>query len=122
MKFRMGDSVIVTAGKDKGVSGKITKIFQKAGRVSVEGVNKKVRHVKGREGNPGERVEFFAPLDVSNVAIEDPKTKKPSRIGYKVEGGEKVRVSKASGSVLPSANSGKKVVKPAVTIKTVKKA
>lgn len=100
--------VIVNAGKDKNKSGTVTKIFRKKELVLVDGLNKKIKHVKGREGKVGERIEFFAPLPVSNLSIQDPKTKKPSRIGYKIdENGNKVRISKKSGEVLV-ASSGKK--------------
>lgn len=114
MKLRVGDSVVILTGKDKGKSGAITKIFAEKGLVSVEGINKKIKHVKGREGNPGERVEFFAPIALSNVAIVDPKTKKPSRIGYKIEKGQKIRITKASGSVI---DAPKKAAKAKTTVK-----
>ncbi len=114
MKFRINDSVVIIAGKDRGKTGKITKIIPKQNRVIVEGINKAIKHVKGRNGEPGERVEFFAPLNVSNIAIADPKDGKPSKIGYKVDGKTKVRFARKSGTVLPTATkktSAKKVVK-----------
>ncbi len=114
MKLRVGDSVVILTGKDKGKSGSIVKILEEKGKVMVEGINKKVRHVKGREGNAGERVEFFAPIAISNVGLVDPKTKKPTRIGYKIEKGQKIRVTKASGSVVPTPG------KSASKTKTVK--
>lgn len=115
MKFKIGDTVIVNAGKDKGKSGTVGKIFKKRELVLVEGLNKKIKHVKGREGNVGERVEFFAPLPLSNLSIQDPKTKKPSRIGYRVEAdGTKVRFAKKSGEVLVNASVKKEKVKKVV--------
>lgn len=113
MKFRINDDVVIIAGKDRGKAGKITKVLPKKGRIIVEGVNKAIKHVKGTEGRPGERVEFFAPIDVSNVAIADPKDGKPSKIGYKVEGKTKLRFARKSGTVLPTAaaKTTKKVVK-----------
>jgi len=111
MKFRVSALVIVISGGDKGKTGKIVKILKKDKRVVVEGINMKTKHVKGKDGQPGEVVSFNAPFDVSNIAIIDPKTKEPSRIGYSIEKhGEKVRVSKKSGSVLEK-NTLKKEVK-----------
>ncbi len=115
MKLRIGDSVIVLTGADKGKSGKVVKIFEEKNLVKVEGINKKIKHMKGREGNPGERIEIFAPIAISNVAVIDPKTKKPTRIGYKIEKGQKVRIAKASGSILPAKGSA--VAKPKTTVK-----
>lgn len=112
MKFRINDDVVITAGKDRGKNGKITKVLPKKGKVVVEGVNKAIKHVKGREGQAGERVEFFAPIDVSNISIVDPKDGKPSKIGYKVEGKTKIRFARKSGTVLPTAT--KKTVKKVV--------
>jgi large subunit ribosomal protein L24 len=113
MKFRVNDAVVIIAGKDRGKAGKIIKVLPKKGRVVVEGVNKMIKHVKGRNGEAGERVEFFAPLDVSNVAIADPKDGKPSKIGYRVEGKTKIRFARKSGTVLPTGSKkiAKKVVK-----------
>ncbi len=100
MKLRVGDNVMVLAGKDKGKTGFVGRIFHSKSQVWVDGVNQKTRHVKGQQGQPGEKVEFFAPIDASNVAIVDPKTSKPTRIGFKEEKGKKVRIAKASGTVL----------------------
>lgn len=101
MKIRKGDTVIVITGKDKGSEGKVLRVFPRTSLVLVEGVNMKKKHQKARKGGAkGQIVSFATPLHVSNVAIKDPKTGKPSRVGYKVEGGKKLRVSKKSGSVL----------------------
>lgn len=109
MKFRKNDSVIVTSGGDRGKTGLISKILPKVGKVIVEGVNKKIRHIKGRDGQPGQKAEFFAPIHISNVSIVDPKTKKPSKIGYKVEGKEKIRIARKSGEVIQkTAQAAKK--------------
>ncbi len=107
MKLRIGDSVVILTGKDKGKSGNIIKIFEDKNLVKVDGINKKIKHVKGREGNAGERVEFFAPIHISNVAVLDPKTKKPSRIGYKIEKGQKTRIFRKSGTVVAAAKKTK---------------
>ncbi len=112
---------MVMVGKDKGKTGSLVKINREKGLVFVEGINKKIKHVKGREGNPGERVEFFAPIAISNVAIIDPKTKKPSRIGYNVDAhGVKVRISKKSGEVLVTSSSKKAGMKKEAPAKVIK--
>jgi len=108
MKVRVGDNVVVLTGSDRGKTAIITKLLQKQDRVVVEGINKRIKHVKGRDGQPGERVEFFAPIHVSNVAIADPKTGKPSKIGYKKDNKEKTRIARASGEPIPSVKSDKK--------------
>lgn len=101
MKIQKNDNVIVLAGKDKGKTGKVLRALPKEGRVIVEGVNIVKKHQKRRmQGVPGEVINKTMPIDVSNVAIIDPKTKKPTRVGYKVEGGKKVRIAKASGQAL----------------------
>lgn len=113
-KLRIGDNVMVTTGSDKGKTGTIAKISVTKGLVSIEGINKKIKHVKSREGVPGERVEFFAPINISNVAVVDPKTKKPTKLGYKTEKGTKVRVAKSSGEVLSASAVA---AKPTKTVK-----
>ena len=97
------------AGADRGKTGTVTKIIASDNRVVVEGVNKHIKHVKGRDGQGGERVEFFAPIDVSNIAIADPKTGKPTRVGYKIEGKTKTRVAKKSGEVILKIAKAKKI-------------
>jgi large subunit ribosomal protein L24 len=98
MKIRKNDNVIILSGKDKGKTGKVLEAFPATEKVIVEGVNIVKRHQKSRkESEPGQILEVASPIHVSNVAIEDPKTKKPSRVGYQVEGGKKVRIAKKSG-------------------------
>jgi large subunit ribosomal protein L24 len=99
MKIKTNDNVIVIAGKDKGKKGKVVKALPKEDKVIVEGVNMKKKHQRpNRKGLKGEVISFAAPIHVSNVMIEDPKTKKPSRVGYNMVNGKKVRVAKKSGS------------------------
>ena len=101
MDLRKGDKVIVIAGRDKGKSGVIQKVDSKSNRVVVENVNIRKKHIKPTQQNPdGGIVEVYAPIDASNVMIEDPKTKKPTRIGHKEVKGKKVRFAKKSGTVL----------------------
>ena len=101
MKIRKGDKVIVIAGADKGKTGTVQKVSVKTNRVVIEGINVHKKHRKPKQNNPeGSIIEIYAPVDVSNVAIVDPKTKKATRVGIKVVKGKKVRVAKASGSQL----------------------
>lgn len=101
MKILKGDKVVIIAGKDKGKEGIVQAVYPKVNKVVVEGVNVHKKHKKPTQNNPeGSVVEMYVPIDASNVAIVDPKTKKASRVGYKVEKGQKVRISKASGSKL----------------------
>lgn len=101
MKIVKGDKVVVIAGSDKGKTGIVQAVYPKTNKVVVEGVNVHKKHKKPTQNQPeGSVEEMYVPIDASNVAIVDPKTKKASRVGYKVEKGEKVRVSKSSGSKL----------------------
>lgn len=101
MKFKVGDQVIVTQGKDKGKTGEITKVYPKAEKVTVKGANIYKRHIKSRDGIQGGIMPIERPLHTSSVAIIDPKTNKPTRIGYLVKpDGKKVRIAKSSGTEL----------------------
>jgi large subunit ribosomal protein L24 len=108
MKIRAGDTVYVMSGKDKGKSGKVLRVLPTKNRVVVEGINLRVRHIKKTTQGPGQRIKYEAALSASNVAIVDPKTKKPTRIGYKVDAkGQKVRFAKGSGEVIIAAATAK---------------
>ena len=98
MKIKKDDTVIVLAGKDKGKTGKGLKAMPKENRVIVEGVNVQTKHQKQTQKAPAEIKHQEGPIDASNVMYYDTKAKKPSRIGYKVDGGKKVRVAKATGT------------------------
>ena len=101
MKLHVGDKVIVIAGNDKGKTGTIQKVYPKLNRVVVENVNVRKKNRKPTQQNPeGSVVEVYAPIDASNVAIVDPKTKKATRVGYKMVKGNKVRYAKKSGEKL----------------------
>ncbi|MBU0723164.1 50S ribosomal protein L24 [Patescibacteria group bacterium] len=98
MKIKSKDIVIVIAGKDKGKKGKVIRAFPKEDKVIVEGINMKKKHQKSRSrGTKGQVVEIALPIHVSNVMIEDSKTNKPSRIGYKIVNEKKIRISKKNG-------------------------
>jgi large subunit ribosomal protein L24 len=97
MKIKKGDTVVVTSGKDRGKSGTVVRAFPKKLKVLVEGVNVVKKHQKARRANSvGQVVEKPMPIPVSNVSIKDPKGGKPSRVGYIVEGGKKVRIARKS--------------------------
>ena len=101
VRLKKDDDVIIVAGKDKGKSGKITRIARKSERVFVEGVNVMKRHTKpSLQNQEGGIVEKSMGIHISNVMLIDPKSKKPTRVGFKVEGGKKVRFAKDSGTIL----------------------
>lgn len=101
MKIKKGDNVIVVAGKDRGKAGKVVKTLPKEGRAVVSGVNIKKKHQKpGGKNKKGQIVEKEMPMEISNLMIADPKDGKPSRVGFKIDGGKKVRISKRSGAIL----------------------
>ena len=101
MDLKKGDKVIVIAGRDKGKTGIIQKVIPESNRVVVENVNVRKKNQKPTQANPeGSIVEIYAPIDASNVMLEDPKTKKPTKIGHKEVKGKKVRFAKKSGTVL----------------------
>lgn len=101
MRIKKGDRVIVIAGSDKGKEGIVQAVFPAKHKVVVEGVNVHKKHRKPTQKTPeGSIVEIYVPVDVSNVALIDPKTKKATRVTYKVEKDEKVRITKASGAKL----------------------
>lgn len=96
MKIKKGDNVIVLSGKDKGKTGNIERVLVKADKVLVGGVNIIVKHQKsGRTRSQGQVVKKPAPIHVSNVALMEGK--KAVKVGYKVEDGKKVRVSRKTG-------------------------
>ena len=100
-KIKKGDQVIVLSGKDKGRTGEVVKSLPKEGKVVVAGVNMIARHTKPTQADPEGGIQRReAAIDVSNVAIRDPKTGKPARVGFEVRDGKKVRVLKGSGEVL----------------------
>ena len=96
-KIKKNDMVRVIAGKDKGKDGKVISV--KNGRAVVEGINQVTKHVKPNQSNPnGGIVTMDAPLDVSNLMYLSQG--KPSRVGFKIENGKKVRFAKATGEVI----------------------
>lgn len=101
MKFKVGDLVLVTAGKDKGKQGKITMVMPELGQVIVTGMNMYTRNIKPMMGRAGERVRKERPLATAKIAILNPDTGKADRVGYSVnKDGEKVRVFKKTGKTV----------------------
>ncbi len=102
MKLRVGDTVIVIAGKDKGRTGEIVQILRKENRVIVEGVNMVTKHIKPTQMDPeGGIIQREAPLAISNVAYYDSKAKAPVKIGYAFDDeGKKYRINKKTGQAI----------------------
>jgi len=95
MKIKKNDTVKIMTGKDKGKTGKVTQIFASLDKVVVEKINKRFKNLRPRkEGEKGQRIEFDAPMAVSNVMLVCKKCGKTTRIGYKVSGDKKYRICK----------------------------
>jgi large subunit ribosomal protein L24 len=101
LKIKRDDEVIILAGKDKGKRGKVRKVLDD-NRVIVSGINMMKKHTRPnpQAGVAGGIVEKEAPIQVSNVAIFNPATGKADRVGFKVEGDDKVRIFKSSGEAI----------------------
>lgn len=102
MKIKKGDTVKVISGKDKGKTGKVTKVFPAELKLVVEGLNIRYKNQRPRKQNEkGQRIEFSAPLRSSKVMLIDPRSGQATRVGYKIlASGEKVRIAKKSGEVV----------------------
>jgi len=95
MKLKLNDTVRIITGKDKGKEGKIIKVLRKQGKITVEKVNMRTKHIKKTAERPGEKITFEAPFDASNAMIYCSNCKSISRIGYKkLENGKKQRICK----------------------------
>lgn len=101
LKIKSGDNVVVIAGDHKGEEGKVMRVITEKNKAIVEGVNLVSKHEKPNAKNPqGGIVKKEAPLHVSNLALIDPKSKKATRVGFKMEGDKKVRFSIKSNEVI----------------------
>ncbi|TDI63191.1 MAG: 50S ribosomal protein L24 [Alphaproteobacteria bacterium] len=101
LKMKKGDKVIVLAGKDKGKRGEVLKMFPAKGKAIVSGVNRVKRHTRPSQANPGGIIEKELPIQISNLAVEDPRDGKATRVGYKfLADGSKVRIAKRSGEMI----------------------
>lgn len=105
MKIHNGDLVVINTGKDKGKQGIVLRVLESKNRVVVEGINMRIRHIKKTQQSAGQRISYEASIHASNVQIVDPKTKKPTRVGYKVDEktGKKSRIAKKSGELIVKA-------------------
>lgn len=101
MKLKVGDTVLVTGGKDKGSKGKIDRVYESSHSVLVAGVNMYKRHLKRRdEKNPGGIVDLPRPLQVGKVALLCPKCKLPTRVAYEITAKGKKRVCRKCNQAL----------------------
>ncbi|WP_405098372.1 50S ribosomal protein L24 [Oceanobacillus sp. FSL H7-0719] len=101
MHVKKGDKVKVLSGKDRGKTGTVLEAYPKKDRVLVEGVNMVQKHAKPSQENPqGGILNQEAAIHVSNVLPIDPKSGEPTRVGYEVRDGKKVRIAKKSGEAL----------------------
>jgi large subunit ribosomal protein L24 len=108
MKFHKGDTILVTAGKDKGRQGQVERIFRDADLLLIPGVNQYKKHRKPTgEDRPGEIVTLSRPLPTGNIALVCPKCKLPTRIGYRLDGDKKIRICRKCKNDIDTAAQGK---------------
>jgi large subunit ribosomal protein L24 len=101
LKIKKGDHVVVVTGKDKGKHGEVLKVMPSENRAIVKGVALVRRHQRQTASQEGGIVTKEAPIEISNIALEDPKDGKPTRVGYKfLKDGRKVRFARRSGEVI----------------------
>jgi large subunit ribosomal protein L24 len=101
LKIKKGDRVVVVTGKDKGKKGEVLKVLPAENRAIVKGVSVVRRHQRQTATQEGGIVAKEAPIHISNIALEDPKDGKPTRVGFKfLKDGRKVRFAKRSGEVI----------------------
>ncbi len=100
-KIKKGDKVVVLTGRDKGRSGEVSSVNPTEGRAVVSGINVVKRHTRQTAQTEGGILSKEAPIQISNLAIVDPKDGKPTRVGFKIlEDGRKVRFAKRSGDLI----------------------
>jgi large subunit ribosomal protein L24 len=104
-KIKKGDKVVVLAGRDKGKNGEVIEVRPKENRALVRGVNMVRRHQRQSASQEGGIISKEGPINLSNIALEDPKVGKPTRVGFKIlADGQKVRIAKRSGEQIPEKN------------------
>jgi large subunit ribosomal protein L24 len=123
MKIRTGDLVLVIAGKDRGKTGKVIRVLPEKQHVIVEGLNLRMKYIRKTEQQAGQKITFEASMPSAKVMALDPKTKKPTRLGFKIDAktGKKERIARASGTVIPKAADAKPEKKAARTVVEKKK-
>ena len=100
-KIKKGDRVVILAGRDKGRQGQVLRVLPKEDRAYVGGINMVQRHTRPTQADPqGGIKNKEAAIHISNLALIDPKSGAPTRVGFKIEGDKKVRVAKKSGEVI----------------------
>ena len=99
-KIRKGDKVVVLAGKDKGRSGEVISVMPKDDKAFVRGINMVKRHQRQSQTQEAGIISKEAAIHLSNLGVADPKDGKPTRVGFLVKDGKKVRVAKRSGEVI----------------------
>ena len=99
-KLKKGDKVVVLSGKDKGKKGDVTRVMPKDGKALVSGVNVAIRHQRQSAQGQGGRIAQEMPIDLSNLALVDPKSGEATRVGFRIEDGKKVSYAKKSGEVI----------------------
>ena len=99
-KIKKGDKVVVLTGRDKGRTGEVIQVRPDEGRALVRGVNLVKRHQKQSAQQEGGIISKESPIQLSNIAIADPKDGKPTRVGFEVRDGKKVRIAKRSGELI----------------------
>ncbi len=100
-RIKKGDKVVVLSGRDKGRSGEVLKVLPTADRALVQGINTAKRHQRQTQAQEGGIVAKEMPIHLSNLALEDPKDGKPTRVGFKnLKDGNKVRFARRSGEVI----------------------
>lgn len=98
MYLKRNDLVVIISGVNKKKQGRVLRVIKEQGLVVVQGLNMRYKHLRRSQKNPqGGRVQREAPLQISNVQIVDPKTNQPTRVGFRIEDGKKVRYAKKSG-------------------------
>jgi large subunit ribosomal protein L24 len=108
-RIRKGDLVAVISGNDRGKRGRVLRVLREKGRVVVEGVNLRYKHLRRSQQNPkGGRVRREMPVHASNVQPLDPETGRPTRVGVAVVDGRRTRVGRRSGKPIETARAGKK--------------
>lgn len=101
LRIKKDDTVIVTAGKFRGQQGKVVRVLPADNQVVVEGINMVKRHRKPvTQRDPGGIIDLTKPIAISNVAVVDPSTGKPTKVAFDLVDGKKVRKSKSSGATL----------------------
>ncbi|WP_375569122.1 50S ribosomal protein L24 [Ahrensia marina] len=100
-KIKKGDTVVVLAGRDKGRSGQVMQVMPAENRALVQGVNMVKRHQRQTANSEGGIISKEAPIQISNIALRDPKDGKPTRVRFQIQDdGTKVRVASRSGEAI----------------------